>query len=106
MSSSGNALQVLQVTGLEECIELRTDEVVVQEGQLAGKPRQDTFLAAADELSLPPRRCAVFEDAEVGVQAARAGGFGHVVGVDRRGHAQALPEPGPDVVVTDLAELL
>lgn len=44
--------------------------------------------------------------AEVGVQAGRAGGFGHVIGVDRTGHAQALREHGADVVVTDLAELL
>jgi beta-phosphoglucomutase-like phosphatase (HAD superfamily) len=40
------------------------------------------------------------------VQAGRAGGFGHVVGVDRVGQADALREHGADVVVADLAELL
>ncbi len=106
VSSSANTEQVLQVTGLHALIELRIDGVVARQRQLPGKPNPDTFLAAAEELGLPPERCAVFEDAEVGVQAGRAGGFGHVIGVDRTGHAQALREHGADVVVTDLAELL
>ncbi|MGI9157608.1 MAG: beta-phosphoglucomutase family hydrolase [Marmoricola sp.] len=106
VSSSANTEQVLQVTGLDALIELRIDGVVARERQLPGKPKPDTFLAAAEELGLPPEQCAVFEDAEVGVQAGRADGFGHVVGVDRTGHAQALREHGADVVVTDLAELL
>jgi beta-phosphoglucomutase family hydrolase len=106
VSSSANTEQVLQVTGLDAVIELRIDGVVARERQLPGKPAPDTFLAAAEELGLPPERCAVFEDAEVGVQAGRAGDFGHVIGVDRTGHAQALREHGADVVVTDLAELL
>ena len=41
-----------------------------------------------------------------GVEAGRAGAFGHVVGVDRVGHADALREHGADVVVRDLGELL
>jgi beta-phosphoglucomutase family hydrolase len=106
VSSSANTEQVLQVTGLHALIELRIDGVVARERQLPGKPAPDTFLAAAEELGLPPEQCAVFEDAEVGVQAGRAGGFGHLIGVDRTGHAQALREHGADVVVTDLAELL
>jgi beta-phosphoglucomutase family hydrolase len=106
VSSSANTEQVLQVTGLDALIELRIDGVVARERQLPGKPAPDMFLAAADGLGLPAERCAVFEDAEVGVQAGRAGGFGHVVGVDRSGHAQALRQHGADVVVTDLAELL
>jgi beta-phosphoglucomutase family hydrolase len=106
VSSSANTEQVLQVTGLDEFIELRIDGVVARERQLPGKPKPDTFLAAAEELGLPPEQCAVFEDAEVGVQAGRAGGFGHVIGVDRTGHAQALREHGAHVVVPDLAELL
>ncbi|HVV91449.1 MAG TPA: hypothetical protein VHB53_13215, partial [Solirubrobacterales bacterium] len=48
----------------------------------------------------------VFEDAVSGVEAGRAGRFGHVVGVDRVHHAAALREHGADVVVEDLAELI
>jgi len=39
------------------------------------------------------------------VEAGRAGRFGCVIGVDRRGHAMALRDAGADVVVTDLAQV-
>ena len=48
----------------------------------------------------------MFEDAQAGVAAGRAGKFGHVVGVDRAGQREALLEHGADVVVNDLTELL
>ena len=48
----------------------------------------------------------LFEDAEAGVEAGRAGSFGLVVGVDRTGHAEALREDGADIVVHELTELL
>jgi beta-phosphoglucomutase-like phosphatase (HAD superfamily) len=41
-----------------------------------------------------------------GVRAGQAGGFGLVIGVDRRRQADALREQGADVVVEDLSELL
>jgi beta-phosphoglucomutase-like phosphatase (HAD superfamily) len=51
-------------------------------------------------------RAVVVEDAIAGIQAARAGGHGLIVGVDREGTGDALRAEGADVVVTDLAELL
>jgi beta-phosphoglucomutase-like phosphatase (HAD superfamily) len=48
----------------------------------------------------------VFEDAQAGVAAGKAGGFGYVVGVDRGGNAQGLADNGADIVVQDLSELL
>ena len=106
VSSSANTAQVLAVTGLADLVELRVDGVTAAQRSPAGKPAPDTFLAAAADLGLLPSQCAVFEDAEAGVQAGRAGAFGLVVGVDRTGHAAALREHGADVVVGDLAELL
>jgi beta-phosphoglucomutase-like phosphatase (HAD superfamily) len=73
---------------------------------LAGKPAPDTFLAAAEALAVEPARPSVFEDALAGVEAGRAGHFGHVVGVDRVGQAAALRCHGADVVVPDLGILL
>ena len=64
------------------------------------------FLAGAKAVDTEPDACVVFEDALAGVEAGRAGGFGLVVGVDRRSDADALREHGADVVVTDLADLL
>ncbi len=40
-----------------------------------GKPDPEVFLAAAERLEVPPARCAVIEDAVVGLDAARAAGM-------------------------------
>ena len=57
-------------------------------------------------LGAQPSEAAVFEDAQAGVEAGRAGNFGWVVGVDRTGQAEALRRRGADVVAEDLGELL
>lgn len=106
VSSSANTAAVLAAAGLADCFDARVDGVVAEQRALAGKPDPAMFLAAAADLGVPPRQAAVFEDAQAGVAAGRAGGFGLVVGVDRVGQAGALREHGADVVVADLAELL
>lgn len=40
-----------------------------------GKPAPDLFLYAASRMGVPPDRCAVIEDSQHGVQAARAAGM-------------------------------
>lgn len=106
VSSSANAALVLDVTGLEERIDVLVDGSVAHALGLPGKPAPDTFLEATRRLGLAPREAAVVEDALAGVAAGRAGGFGYVIGVDRLGQADALREQGADVVVADLEELL
>jgi len=106
VSSSANTRQVLEVTGLADLVEARVDALTATEQGLAGKPAPDTFLAGARALGVEPSQAVVFEDALAGVEAGRAGKFGHVVGVDRVGQADALREHGADVVVADLDELL
>lgn len=106
VSSSANTADVLNVTGLSDCFDVRVDGVVAAERNLAGKPAPDTYLAAAELLHVEPGHCAVFEDALAGVEAGRAGHFAWVVGVDRVGQASALASHGADRVVGDLVELL
>jgi beta-phosphoglucomutase family hydrolase len=106
VSSSKNTREVLDAAGLTDLFETRVDGVVAEQEHLDGKPAPDTFLAAAQKLGVPAADAAVFEDAQAGVAAGRAGGFGLVVGVDRTGQADALREHGADVVVSDLSELL
>ena len=36
------------------------------------KPAPDVFLAAAEQIDVPPSQCVVFEDGEVGLEAAQA----------------------------------
>jgi beta-phosphoglucomutase family hydrolase len=106
VSASRNCRAVLVAAGIEELFESRVDGVVAAELGLRGKPAPDMFLAAAEALGVSPAHAAVFEDAEAGVQAGRAGAFGFVVGVDRTGNAAALLAHGADTVVADLRELL
>ena len=106
VSSSTNCLEVLEAAGIEDLFQERIDGVVADREHLQGKPAPDTFLAGARALGVEPGQAAVFEDALVGVEAGRAGGFACVVGVDRVGQADALREHGADIVVGDLAELL
>jgi beta-phosphoglucomutase family hydrolase len=107
VSSSANTADVLHVTGLEKLVQGRIDGNTIVQRHLSGKPAPDSFLAGAELLSVPPGAAAVFEDALAGVAAGRAGGFGHVVGVNRLDdqHGRELREHGADVVVADLAEL-
>jgi HAD superfamily hydrolase (TIGR01509 family) len=106
VSSSANCAAILRAAGLDGCFAARVDGAVARREGLAGKPAPDMFLAAAVALDTDPSRAAVFEDAVAGVAAARAGRFGHVVGVDRTGRAAELVAAGADVVVGDLAELV
>lgn len=106
VSSSKNAVPVLEAAGLADRFELIVDGVVAQENQLAGKPDPATYVYAAEKLGVEPAQAVVLEDATSGVASGRAGNFGLVVGVDRGAGADALREAGADSVVSDLVELL
>jgi beta-phosphoglucomutase family hydrolase len=106
VSASANCKDVLEAAGIADLFEARIDGIVTDERHLKGKPAPDTYLAGAEALGVEPAAACVFEDAVSGVEAGRAGNFGHVVGVDRVNHAAALREHGADVVVDDLAELI
>jgi beta-phosphoglucomutase family hydrolase len=106
VSSSHNCEDVLRVAGIAEYLEERVDGHVIDALGLRGKPAPDSFLEGARRLGVRPDQAAVFEDALAGVESGRAGKFGHVVGVNRVDHRQALLEHGADVVVDDLSELL
>jgi beta-phosphoglucomutase family hydrolase len=106
VSSSANCRQMLAAAALDGYFSVVVDGIRAKDERLAGKPAPDTYQAAARALEIPPEAAAVIEDAQAGVAAGRAGGFGWVVGVDRTGQADALRKEGADIVVKDLAELL
>ena len=47
-----------------------------------GKPEPGVLLEIARRLDVEPSRAALFEDALVGVEAGKRGGFGSVIGID------------------------
>ncbi|ALA66586.1 HAD family hydrolase [Corynebacterium lactis] len=106
VSSSKNAVPVLEAAGLRDRFVEIVDGVVAHDNDLPGKPAPDTFVFAAEQLGVEPRDAVVVEDAISGVQAGAAGAFGLVIGVDRGAGREALLRAGADVVVEDLAELL
>jgi beta-phosphoglucomutase family hydrolase len=106
VSSSSHCKQVVEAAGLTALFDTRVDGLETQRLHLHGKPAPDTFLEAARRLDVHPARAIVIEDALAGVAAGRAGGFGLVIGLDRRRQADALRQQGADIVADDLSELL
>ncbi|WP_143871404.1 beta-phosphoglucomutase family hydrolase [Catenovulum sediminis] len=70
------ATMILQACGLYELI----DHVVGADQVANPKPAPDTFLRCAQLMGVTAEKCIVFEDAQAGIQAARAAGM-HVVDV-------------------------
>jgi beta-phosphoglucomutase family hydrolase len=106
VSSSKNARTVLAGAGYEDRFDVIVDGIVSTELGLPGKPAPDAFLLGAQRLGVDPSHTVVFEDAESGVAAGKAGRFALVIGVNRDSQATALLNHGADVVVDDLGQLV
>ncbi len=106
VSSSSHCKTILQNAGISALFDARVDGDIAERMKLEGKPSPDTYLKAAEILGVDAKRAVVVEDALAGVKAGRSGGFGLVIGVDRKHDADALREDGADIVVSDLKEML
>ncbi|MBI2393187.1 MAG: HAD-IA family hydrolase [Deltaproteobacteria bacterium] len=67
-------LSTLRSAGLDAMFPV----VVAAENVRHGKPAPDVFLCAAERLGVDPSRCVAYEDADLGLQAARAAGMAAV----------------------------
>jgi trehalose 6-phosphate phosphatase len=105
ISSSRNCEAVLRAAHLLDLFDAKVDGNDLGPLQLEGKPAPDMFLHAAQHLGAEPSQAIVVEDAISGVQAARAGRFGLVVGIARDRQANDLRQAGADVVLQDLRDL-
>ena len=70
-SSSRNAPLIIEKLGFTALLDAVIDGSMISRS----KPDPEVFLKAAAALALPPARCAVVEDAQSGIEAARRGGF-------------------------------
>lgn len=97
-SSSRNCRYILEITKLVDLF-----ETIVIGGEFKkGKPDPEIFLLAATRLRLSSDEVVVFEDAMLGVEAARNGGM-RCVGIARKGDKNILKKA--DIVVSDLSEV-
>ncbi len=80
------------------------DAVVGAEDAPRGKPFPDLFLAAARALGVPPERCVAFEDAPLGVLAARAAAM-RVVGLTTTSASDELLAAGAEWALPDFERL-
>lgn len=78
------------------------DAYVTSEDVSNGKPAPDTFLKAAEKLSVLSKQCIVVEDAVAGVQAAKAAGMKVIAVTNTNSHCDLA---AADIVVDSLSEL-
>ncbi|MBN2407104.1 MAG: beta-phosphoglucomutase family hydrolase [Elusimicrobia bacterium] len=98
ISSSKNCVHILKKTGVFGMLDAVIDGTMITRG----KPDPQIFLMAAERLSVSPGTCVVFEDAVLGVRAAKRAAM-YCVGVDRYDSPSRLAEA--DTVVKDISEL-
>jgi len=82
-------------------LEGRFSAIAALEDIQRGKPDPEVFLLAADRAGVAPHRAVVFEDAPVGIRAAKAAGM-RAVGVTTSHPAPILYDAGADDVVDSL----
>jgi trehalose 6-phosphate phosphatase len=106
-SSSKNAASILDRAGLSDLFEAVVDGNLSEQLNLRGKPQPDIFWKCLELLTgrVEPRCACVIEDAVAGIQAGRLGGFGLVIGIERKKESTALQSHGADWVVSDFREV-
>jgi len=98
ISSSRNCETILRSIGLYDIFAT----VITGNDITKGKPDPQIFHMAAEKLGFEPGECVVFEDARLGVEAAKRGSF-PCVGIARHGTPGLLAKA--DLVVGDLGEV-
>ncbi len=68
-----------------------------------GKPNPEPFLLAAERLNVKPSNCIVIEDAQAGIEAAKAGGMKVLAVKSPNTHGQDLT--GADAIVESLTQV-
>lgn len=102
VSAQRHAVRMLRRAGIAELFDVRLD---ASDAVALRSDHASLLLEATRRLRTAPAGTAVVGETPSGVSAARGGGFGSVIGVDRIGRADALRASGADLVVADLSEL-
>jgi beta-phosphoglucomutase len=98
ISSSKNLPYISKRTGINKLVEVEISGNEITKG----KPDPQIFLMAAKETGISPENCVVFEDAILGVEAAKRAEM-LCVGIDRHNDPRSLEQA--DIIVNDLSEI-
>ncbi len=98
ISSSKNSSYILKRIDVMKLLDAEVNGSDITKG----KPHPQIFLMAAERAGLKPKNCVVFEDAILGVRAAKRAKM-LCIGIDRYKDPQRLEEA--DLVVSDLKEV-
>ena len=98
ISSSKNCPHILKKIGLYDHL----GAVISGADITKGKPNPQIFLMAAEKLGANPEQCVVFEDAVLGVEAAKNGNM-KCIGIDRYDKPERLAKA--DLIVHDAGEV-
>jgi beta-phosphoglucomutase len=99
-SASKNTYLIIRNLKIEDLFDAIIDGNKAQKA----KPDPQVFLLGAQELGVPPADCVVFEDAEAGIQAAKAAGM-YAVGIGRPEVLSAADLVVPGLHALDVNEL-
>jgi len=99
-ASRGDVERLIETIGLGDVF----DAVVTAEDVRWGKPHPEVYLKAAEAVGVAAERCLVFEDAVVGVQAARSAGM-RVIGVTTAYTDAELIAAGAERAIADFEGL-
>jgi HAD superfamily hydrolase (TIGR01509 family) len=80
------------------------DAMVTADDVMLGKPDPEVWVQVARRLRVPVARCVVFEDAPVGIQAARAAGM-RAIGVTTAHREDELIAAGASLTIPDFRGL-
>jgi beta-phosphoglucomutase len=98
ISSSKNLRMILEKARIKDLF-----QVIISGNDITkGKPDPQVFLMAAEKLGVSAKESVVFEDATLGVEAAKRAGM-RCVGIDRDNHPELFRKS--DIVVHDLSEI-
>lgn len=98
ISSSKNCKYILDKIKLTK----KLDVIITGNDITKGKPDPQVFLLASRKSKVKPQSCIVFEDAVLGVEAAKRAGM-FCVGIDRYGDRERLKKA--DIVIKDAGEV-
>jgi len=70
-STFKGAKQTLKIIRMQQYFNI----VITSDDVVHGKPHPETFLKCAEKMKVSPDKCVVFEDGELGIQAAKTAGM-------------------------------